>query len=100
MKNKFKDWVDNNLVQLLNERKIKNKIVTGSDSMLGGLYGIQLENELIGGHIYFWDSKTINYNLFSFEKEEDIIKEALINDLPEDTDFSEFFTLFIKKLTE
>lgn len=98
MEEQFKSWVELHLMPSLQEANIVSKVVTGLDSMLGNLYGIQLESKSIGGHVYFWDTGTINYNLFSFEKEEDIIEEITITNLPKDVDFIIFFRKFIKHI--
>lgn len=44
----------------------------------GDFEGVQFDSERKGGHIYFWSSGIINYQIYDYTLERELVEDALI----------------------
>jgi len=73
---KFKNWFEIFLKNKLEENGYELKYISGKDSNFGELFGVQIESEKKGGHLYFWNSGFYNYHLYDFIQDLDLVKDT------------------------
>jgi hypothetical protein len=74
---------------------IKN--ISEKDSDFGDIEGIQFDSEQKGGFIYFWSSGYINFHLYDYILDEEIVKDTLI-EVDKNGALQDILSDFISKL--
>ena len=72
-----KDWLENTFKpQIVGLYEIKE--ISESDGDFGSLEGIQFDNSAKGGYIYFWEKGLMDFHLFEYRTNEEIVPTTMV----------------------